>query len=295
MLRSVGEKMWLAESGAPGATLAISFGVHGNERPPIDAGLALLRELEAGKLALAAGRLLLIHSNPRASEQDQRWSEGGVDLNRCFSSAIQGRAPELYEEGRAGEIAAVLEEYAPEALVDFHCTVEPGEPFMMQHPGVDHVPSQAVLRLLSASVLLSDPELNFGNVSLDEWMGTRGKVGICFETGWIHSPDCTPEFVLGEMKNLLAGHGMLAGVAPRVHDDKTLLQLDHVIRCEGEGFAWRDGIGQNLQALAQGTVLGAYSDGREVSLPVDATLIFPKKKPELVQQGKPLVYLGVTH
>ena len=26
---------------------------------------------------------------------------------------------------------------------------------------------------------------------------------------------------------------------------------------------------------------------------MDATLIFPKKKPELVAMGKPLVYLGV--
>jgi len=287
--------MWLAESGEPGTTLALSFGVHGNERPPIDAGLALVAELESGALAIARGRLLLIHSNPRATEEDRRWSEGGVDLNRCFGKAVQAKQPELYEEQRAQEVARVLERHDPEVLVDFHCTVEPGDPFMMQHPGVDHAPSRAVLRLLSARVLLSDPELNFGNVSLDEWMGTRGKVGICFETGWIQSPDCTPEFVLGEMKNVLAGHGMLAGVEPRLHDDKTLLQLDHVIRCEGDGFRWRDGVGSNLQALEKGTVLGAYADGTEVALPVDATLIFPKKKPELVEHGKPLVYLGVRH
>ena len=287
--------MWLADSGAPGPTLAISFGVHGNERPPIDAGLQLVAQLESGALKLTRGKLLLIHANPQASSQDQRWSEGGVDLNRCFSTESLAKEPELYEEGRAGEIARVLTEVEPEILVDFHCTVEPGDPFLMQHPPVAHEASAAVARLLSAKVLLSDPDLNFGGVSLDEWMTTRGRVGICYETGWIQSPDCTPEFVIDEMLNVLAGHDLIAGREAKHFDDKNQLQLDHVIKCEADGYRWRDGIGNNLQALSKGTVLGAYGDGTEVALPVDATLIFPKKKPELVQHGKPLVYLGVAH
>jgi hypothetical protein len=51
-------------------------------------------------------------------------------------------------------------------------------------------------------------------------------------------------------------------------------------------------VGENLQALPAGSLLGRYASGREVRLDQDATLIFPKKKPELVQVGKPLVYLG---
>jgi len=38
--------------------------------------------------------------------------------------------------------------------------------------------------------------------------------------------------------------------------------------------------------------LGEYSDGTEAVLREDATLIFPKKNPELVNPGQPLVYLA---
>ena len=46
MLTTIGDRIWFADSGAPGRTLAISFGVHGNERPPVDAGLRLVAELD---------------------------------------------------------------------------------------------------------------------------------------------------------------------------------------------------------------------------------------------------------
>jgi len=274
--------------------LAISFGVHGDERPPIDAGKRLLAMLESGELTLNSGQLLLIHGNPLATEQDRRCSQGGVDLNRCFHSSTLTRAPTLYEEARAIAIDAVLRDTEPQALVDFHCTVEPGDPFLMQHPAAGDAASREVTRLLSGRVVLADPDMNFGGVSLDEWMSTRGHVGICYETGWVRSPMCTPEFVLGEMLNLIAGLGFLGSSQPLIHDDKVLLQLDHVVRCESEGFHWSDGIGENLQALAAGTLLGTYPDGVEVTLPVDATLVFPKKRPDMVQLGAPLVYLGVA-
>ena len=51
---------------------------------------------------------------------------------------------------------------------------------------------------------------------------------------------------------------------------------------------------ENLQALDAGTLLGTYGDGREVRLTSDSVLIFPKKKPEMVQLGKPLVYLATA-
>lgn len=293
MLQEIAEGAWLFETGTAGPELAMSFGVHGDESPPIDAGRLLVSKLENGEITPTCGRLLLIWGNPRATAEDRRWSDGGVDLNRCFAAETLARSPACYEQERAREISHLLERISPQALVDFHCTVEPGDPFLMQHPVADHEPSRAVTRLLAGRVVLADPNLNFGGVSLDEWMATRGRVGVCYETGWLRSPQCTPESVLDEMLNVLAGHDMLAGQTATIHDDKTWLQLDLVIDCEGEGFAWEDGIGHNLQALAAGTALGRYADGTQAMLPIDATLIFPKKKPELVEVGKPLVYLGV--
>ena len=291
-LESVSDKIWILDSGAPGPTVCISFGVHGNERSPVDAGLLLREALEDGTTRLRSGRLLLVHANPRATEEDQRWSADGVDLNRCFSAEVLAREPVLYEEHRAHEIVAALLRFEPTILVDFHCTVEPGRRFLMQHPPTADPAHRAVRDLLRAEVLLADPDLEFGGVSFDEWMSTRGKVGICYETGWKDDPENTPEFVLGEMLNVLRGLGLIEGDAEH-YPEKELLQLSRVVRCEGDGFAWRDGIGENLQALPAGTVLGAYGDGSELALDQDATLVFPKKRPELVKQGAPLVYLAI--
>ncbi len=287
----LGDKIWLADSGKPGRSLAISFGVHGNERAPIEAGLRLVDELERGEHSLVGGRLLLMHANPRASEDDERWSQGGVDLNRCFHADVLAKEPELYEEGRARELVAALEQAGSEVLVDFHCTVEPGQRFLMQHPPVSHEPSREAFSLLRAEILLADPSLTFGGVSFDEYMTTRGRVGLCYETGWMGDPANTPEAAYDEMHNLLTGYGLLEGEATQ-HPDKELLELNQVVTCEEAGYGWREGVGENLQFLAAGTVLGSYASGKEVKLADDAVLVFPKKKPELVQLGKPLVYLA---
>jgi predicted deacylase len=281
---------WM-DSGAPGPSVCIAFGVHGNERAPIEAGARLVDALRTGEIELRAGGLLLVLGNPLAGAQNQRWSEGGVDLNRCFHADVLAREPKLYEERRAREIAAALSRHQVEILVDFHCTVEPGERFLMQHPGLGHEKSRAVWKLLRAGTLLTDPKLHFGGVSLDEWMSTRGGVGICYETGWIGSADNTPESVLEEMQNLLCGLGLAAG-SSETFTRKDLLELDGSIVCAKEGFRWREGIGQNLQKLRRGTALGSYADGQSVALSQDAVLIFPKKRPELVQIGKPLVLLA---
>jgi predicted deacylase len=289
MLQREGDGMWWLDSGRPGPTVGISFGVHGDERAPVEAGLAWV---EGGGPALTAGRLLLLCGNPRAVEANRRWSEGGIDLNRCFHPTVLARAPALYEEERAREIAAVLERRRVEILVDFHCTVEPGRRFLMQHPPLEHAPSREVAELLAAETLLADPRLEFGGVSLDEWMTTRGRVGICYETGWLSDPANTPASVAAEMSNLLSGLGLTRAPAPRTFPGKRGLELDAVLPCEAPGFAWNAGIGENLQSLPRGTELGAYAGGRKVVLERDAVLVFPKKKPELVALGKPLVYLA---
>lgn len=292
MIEATGEGIWSIDSGKPGTHLCISFGVHGNERAPIDAGLGLVKAFESGELSIHAGFLLLVHANPVASSQDRRWSEDGIDLNRCFHPDKLKGAPVNYEERRAQTIAAAIRTNQIDHLVDFHCTVEPGERFLMQHPPVDHAPSARTYELLRAEVLLADPDLNFGGVSLDEYTATRGGVGICYETGWIHDPSNRPSAVREEMQNLLVGLGLCAG-EPQRYGDKSLLRLAEVLKCEQEGFTWADGIGQNLQALEKGTALGHYADGSAVTLEQDATLIFPKKKAELLQPGKPMVYLGI--
>ena len=144
----IGEGLWLFESGRPGPAVAISFGVHGDERAPIDAGLVLAAELEKDARALRRGRVLLVFGNPRAAAEKTRWSKDGVDLNRCFHVDVLAREPALHEEHRSREIVAALARSEAEVLVDFHCTVEPGRRFLMHHPPVDEPGHRRIRELL---------------------------------------------------------------------------------------------------------------------------------------------------
>ncbi len=290
-MENVGDRIWRADGARPGRSVCIAFGVHGNERSPVDAGRALLDAFQRGERTLASGTLLLVHANWKATDDGARWSDGGLDLNRCFHPDVLARDPTRFEERRAREIVEVLDAFGPDVLVDFHCTVEPGERFAMHHPSVGDPAHREVTRLLATEVVLGDPSLAFGGVSLDEWASTRGKVGICYETGWMGDPTNTGEAVRAEMENLLRGLGLLEGTAT-AYDEKRLLELDGRIVCDGDRFRWDEGVGENLQECAAGTRLGAYADGTEVVLEHAATLIFPKKKPELVVRGKPLVFLA---
>ena len=271
---------WI-RSGLPGPTVCFSFGVHGDERAPIDAGYALASSL--GSDELSAGSLLLLLGNPEAVAAGRRYLQ--VDLNRCFTAAALGRPARHPEERRAQQLAATLREV--DILFDFHCTVEPGERFVMHHP--DDARHCQLASLLDAQVSLSDPDLCFGGCSLDELLSTSGRVGICYETGWIGDPDNTPERIVDQMRNVLRGLGLLAGSARRTAQRR--LVLTQTLRCPAGGFSWADGIGHNLQSLPAGTLLGQGGSGA-LRLSAPATLIFPKKRPHVLQPGQPLVYLA---
>jgi predicted deacylase len=275
---------WI-RSDIPGPTVCISAGVHGNERAPAEALGTLAAELS--RTGIASGSLLLVLGNPLALQQDRRFSRDGVDLNRCFTPEILGRPPRCYEEERAGVLAEVVA--MVDVLVDFHCTVEPGERFVLHHPDDDR--HRKVAGLLDAPVVIRDPALCFGGCSLDEHVSTRGGVGICYETGWIGDPACSPARILGEMRSLLRGLSVLEGRASRRTAQRRLV-LTGALRCPESGFVWAEGVGENLQALPADTALGICGDGTPLRLSQPVTLVFPKKRPELMVPGKPLVYLA---
>ena len=276
---------WI-RSGLPGPVVCFSFGVHGNERPPIEAGLALKAMLERD--GLDRGALLLVVGNPEAVAQGLRWSRGGVDLNRCFHPETLRQPARLAEHHRARALVAAMAEVA--VLVDFHCTVEPGERFTMHHP--DDATHRDIDALLGVSVSVADPELVFGGVSLDEHLSTTGRTGVCYETGWIGDPANTPARILDQMRNVLRGLGLLLDAPATRQPPAQALVLTGLLRCPPTGFTWASGVGHNLQHIPTGTVLGTDGNHDAIRLTSAAVLLFPKKQPELVTAGLPLVYMA---
>jgi predicted deacylase len=109
--------------------------VHGNEPCGLRAIERLHAELIGGELSLREGTLFLIHGNPRATEEQKRHTEGGVDLNRFFDFRfIEEMSTEtwLYEHHRAFALKPLLESL--DALLDLHSTTAPSPAFAIASP-----------------------------------------------------------------------------------------------------------------------------------------------------------------
>jgi succinylglutamate desuccinylase len=76
------------------------------------------------------GTLVLMHGNPLATEQGQRFSEGGTDINRLFSYGFVNdlaRAAWSYEHHRALALRPLVTEL--DAMIDLHSASRPTPPF----------------------------------------------------------------------------------------------------------------------------------------------------------------------
>ncbi len=282
----------LIDSGSSGPNLCIAAGVRGDEPAPVDAIQQLLAMFATDEIGLSEGKVLLLAGNPLALAQDLPWSKDGVDLDRCFHQADLARPPEAYEERRAREIVRLLDEAEIEILVDFHAGAAPGRGLLVQQAPLACERHLEVTELLAAGVLISDPRPCAAGASLDRFVFGHGGVGVRYELGSLEEPRDLLRFARDEMINLMAGLGMIQGRAFRTRGSKETLEIRDVLLSEAEGFRWFDGMERNLQLAARGTTLGAYANGRCVTLQADAVLVLPARRPDPLLPGEPLVYLA---
>ncbi|HEX6362748.1 MAG TPA: succinylglutamate desuccinylase/aspartoacylase family protein, partial [Albitalea sp.] len=113
---------------APGPRLIVTGAVHGNETCGTLAIRRVLRDLEQGRLALAAGTVTFVPvTNPLAYERGQR--EGDRNLNRRL---VATDTPREYEDHVANWLCPLLAQH--DGLLDLHSFHTPGEPFAMVGP-----------------------------------------------------------------------------------------------------------------------------------------------------------------
>lgn len=126
--------VWLlsADPTFPRPHVGVLGSLHGNER----CGLSVIERLraEASSFAkqLRQGTLVLVHGNPRATEQNRRFTEGGVDINRLFAFGYEhdlAREAWTYEHHRALALRPVLSQL--DAAIDLHSATHPTEPFVI--------------------------------------------------------------------------------------------------------------------------------------------------------------------
>lgn len=156
-----------------GPTSVILAGVHGDERGGIEALQKLLPTLKIEK-----GRVFLGFGNPRAIEQNKRFTE--TNLNRMFKpdSMLSDEEKMSYEYSRAQFIKKYLDQ--ADALLDLHASYVPdGKPFIICEPIardiVDFLPVQTVVFCFD--------QIQPGGT--DYYMNKCGGVGVCVECGYL--------------------------------------------------------------------------------------------------------------
>ncbi|HMB66193.1 MAG TPA: succinylglutamate desuccinylase/aspartoacylase family protein, partial [Patescibacteria group bacterium] len=157
--------------GKPGKKLAVFAGVHGNEKAGVFALEKLIKNLE-----IEAGEVYFVYANPRAIEQDVRYTE--KNLNRCFFKEAGGS----YEEKRAKELMPILDEC--DALLDLHASNnKEATPFVIC--GEDCRDIVGIFDFDIISFGWDDIEPG----STDGYMYHQGKPGICLECGSVYQSE----------------------------------------------------------------------------------------------------------
>lgn len=288
-MNEFGDDNMISFSGSiSGPSILIIGGTHGNERT----GIAIVRQLRddivSGRRPVVSGALTLMLGNPAAIAQGVR-AVDGRDLNRYFSSEMLANDDGSAEFQRAAMIVNAVR--LSDVIIDIHATNKPSVPFAIAKNDDAH---RNVFRWFRPSCVLTDPQYIFGGgspVTIDEYADSIGKVGLCFETGWVNDESIIPA-VTESVTQYLIDVGIFSGekiVPPAI--DSAIYEIVAAIARDNRSFAFAEGRGMSsFEPIASGDVLG-YHDDRPVVAEHDGVIMFPKL-PEHQVVGKPVCYLA---
>lgn len=159
-----------------GPTSIILVGVHGNERCGVEALDTLLP-----KLAIKNGRVLIAYGNPRAIEQNVRFTD--MNLNRAFKdTSLYSKAEQAnYEYQRAQFLKPYLNQ--ADVLLDIHASTTPNsQPFIICENNALEIVKYLPFELINSGFDTLHPG------GTDSYMNNLGKIGICVECGYLEDP-----------------------------------------------------------------------------------------------------------
>ena len=271
-----------------GPSIVIIGGTHGNERTGIAVVRTLRDDIAAGRRSVVSGVLTLILGNPEAIAQNVRAIDGR-DLNRYFSPSMLANDDGSAEFQRAQIIASVVQ--ASDIVIDIHAPNKPSVPFAIAKNDDAH---RNIFRWFNPPCVLTDPLYIFGGgvpVTIDEYADSIGKVGFCFEAGWVKDESIIPS-VIDSVTRYLIDVGIFAGEKITPPDIQgAIYEIAAVILRNIRAFSFAEGRGMSsFEPISSGDVLG-YHDNDPVIAEHSGVIMFPKLL-EHQAVGKPVCYLA---
>lgn len=271
-----------------GPSVLIIGGTHGNERTGIAVIEQLRKYVVSDRRSIASGTLTLALGNPRAVTQNIRAIDGR-DLNRYFSTEMLTADDGSEEFKRASILANTIQ--AADVIIDIHATNKPSVPFVTSKNDEAH---RNVLRWFHPTYVLTDPEYIFGGgspVTIDEYADSIGKIGLCFETGWVNDESIIPTVTESAIQ-YLTDIGILFGEkVPPPKSEAAIYEIITAILRDDRVFSFAEGRGMSsFEPISSGDIIGYHGEG-SIAAEHDGVIIFPKL-PEHQIIGKPVCYLA---
>lgn len=246
-----------------GPTSIILTGVHGDERCGVEAMKKLLPTLQ-----ILRGRVLVAYGNPRAIEQNVRFTER--NLNRMFKSdsLLSDTDKKSYEYQRAQFLKKYLDQ--ADALLDVHASFTPKS----RRFAICESNARELIRSLPFDLVVSGfDEVEPGGT--DGYMNSKGKIGICAECGFLGDPAST-EIAEQCILTFLRLRGHIAGDTKMI--PQSYINIYNLYLTKTDAFVLTKPF-IDFEEVSSGQLIGM--DGKkEVRSPKDSVILFARNRNE---------------
>ena len=276
--------VWKFDSGAPGATVAIFGGTHGDEVSGVAAVEKLLAELSSDTLELRKGVLVLVRSNEEAIRAGKRYLKH--NLNRLFKDEYGEHIDRAsYEFKRAEDLKRVLDE--SEYFLDLHSAPIAEEPFLI----TEAKPLQFFRNLGIRRVITGWAKFSSGLIGGDaeNYVNNRGGLAATLESGAHRDPGAAEVAYCASRSVLFALDMTNACDGLHYHGKTDVYDMYGVQHKRADDFSYV-GTPQNFTFFPKGSAF-AYEMGKPLVVHEDSYLLIPLK-PEETKIGEEICYLG---
>jgi predicted deacylase len=256
----------------PGPCVAIFAGIHGNEICGIEAFKTIIPTLN-----IDCGSVIFAYGNPRAIEQNLRFTE--YNLNRAFKddSCFSDDEKNTYEYKRAQKLKNILTDV--DILLDIHSSFTPGsEPFIICEKNALPI----VSRFSKSFVRIAHGFDTVESGGTDGYMNSVGKIGICIECGYHYAPGAV-SIAEKTIVDFLTITGNITGRNIPDKMQRPIVQVETMYTTQTDLFEPVKEF-DDFEPVTQEQIIG-FDTGTPVYAPKNGFVVFARKREKIGSEG----------